>query len=170
MFERDSIPADVLVRRKTHAMLCCVNVLLSFFASFGALILIGGCSPVPPSMAVPGPPVVSWDHLLTEQWRYRLDSDTKIVEYRFMTGGDVSCTIGTHGVVDPVHGDVPLSSAYGVVCDWEIDDSADLLIRGFESGQTGARLWLLSLDERSANVRDLDTGESLWFKRTYLGR
>lgn len=170
MFQRDSNLVGVSVRRKTCAMLCRVNVLLLVFASFGALMLIGGCSPVPPSMAVPGPPVVSWDHLLTEQWRYRLDSDTKIVEYRFMTVGDVSCTIGTHGVVDPVHGDEPLSAAYGVVCDWEIDDSADLLIRGFEPGQTGSRLRLLSLDERSANVRDLDTAESLWFTRTYLGR
>ncbi|MCM2374468.1 hypothetical protein [Aporhodopirellula aestuarii] len=105
------------MRKLTHFR-CRRLTSLAMFAASILLASLGGCSPAqPPSMAG-GAPLVSWDHLKTERWRYQLSSESEIAEYRFETNGTVACTIGKKDIIDPVYGNEPMNTVYGVVAKW----------------------------------------------------
>ncbi|WP_442511487.1 hypothetical protein SH528x_003168 [Novipirellula sp. SH528] len=135
------------------------------------VVLLLGCNgPIAPSVSTGGPIAVTWYHLTSEQWRYKLESETTITEYGFDPAGLVSCTIGSHNIVDPVYGDEPTDIVHGIVCEWKILKNGDLMILDDADGNSHTVLRLTGLTRDSATALDVATNKFLHFSRTYTER
>ncbi|KLU01139.1 hypothetical protein RISK_006708 [Rhodopirellula islandica] len=117
-----------------------------------------GCGPTAPSVAN-GPPVVSWNHLQTENWRYELQDQKRIANYSFGSNGGVLWTEGTK------RGGIHEEAALGG--QWYIDDAGDLIITDENHSQSYRTLQLVSLTVTDATVLDADTGVTELYSRRY---
>ena len=135
---------------------------------FALIALLSGCNePLAPSVNTNGPIAVTWDHLSSEQWQYELVSDTTITDYGFNPAGRVTCHIGSHNVVDPVYGNEPMDSMYGIVCEWRILDNGDLLLLDDSDGVANTTLRLSALTQDSATVLAVASARTLQFTRRF---
>ena len=128
--------------------------------TLNALLLIAtaGCAPTAPSVAN-GPPVVSWKHLQTENWRYELQEPKRIANYSFGNNGGVLWTEGTK------HGDLHEVAALGGL--WYIDVAGNLIITDGSHLQAYRTLQLVALTATDATVLDTDTGVTEVYSRQY---
>ncbi len=120
--------------------------------------LTTGCGTTAPSVAN-GAPVISWNHLQTENWRYELQDSKRITNYSFGINGGVLWTEGTRQ--GDVHEVAPLGGR------WYIDDADNLIITDENHSQAYRTLQLVSLTVNDATVLDADTGVTELYLRRY---
>ncbi|WP_144059981.1 hypothetical protein [Rhodopirellula sallentina] len=125
------------------------------------LISAVGCSPTAPSVAN-GPPVVTWDHLESESWRYELEDPVRIANYSFATNGWYLSTEGTK------RGELHEVSALGGR--WLIDDAGDLVFVDESGSNAYERFKLTGLTATTATVVNANTGLTERYVRGYTPR
>ena len=133
-----------------------MSKLFAALALFGCILL--GCSPTAPSVSS-GPPVANWNHLQSEIWQYELQHSTRILRYRFHPNGAVFATEGRK------QGDIHEIAA--IVYHWYLDDDGYLTLTDENRMNTYRTLAVVTLTTDSANLRDLATGETDLFRRTF---
>ena len=116
-----------------------------------------GCGPTAPSVAN-GPPVVSWSHLQTENWRYELQDPIRITNYRFNRKGVVVFSEGIK------KGDVHEVAA--LAANWYLDDAGDLILTGGNDLKAYRTYRLVALTNVAATVVNVDTGATETYARS----
>ena len=135
-----------------------LNFVTTFTVVAWVLTMSLGCKPTAPSVKI-GQPVVSWNHLQTEDWRYELQHPHRIANYSFGHHGGVLWTEGTKR--GAIHEVVALGGH------WHIDSSGDLIITDQSHSQTYLTLRLVSLTASDATVLDAGSGLTEVYLRRY---